>query len=165
MATHQKSIMSDYFLLTALKVWGPLRKPTSSIFQAFNWYKNSFGEIHISQGLDWGSPLSHNSLLSEFTRPRFSAFFRKKRFCFFVFFIGQVWSFKIVKYWPRSFLPFIDLSWFSVQEGWILVNILQPSWRHTLSITHNYWKKYKAQFLPWVFMTGCHNLLLWIWEV
>jgi len=45
----------------------------------------------------------------------------------FVFFIGQVWSVKIVEYWPRSFLRFIDLSSFSVQEGWILVNIPQPS--------------------------------------
>ena len=42
---NQKRIMGQHWI----KFWGPLRKPTSDKFQAFNWSKNSFGEIHISQ--------------------------------------------------------------------------------------------------------------------
>lgn len=53
------------------------------ILSVYNWSKNSFGEIHVSQGLDWTFlSLSNNSLSSGFTRPRFSAFSRKKRFYF-----------------------------------------------------------------------------------
>ena len=42
---NQKRIMGQHWI----KFCGPLRKPTSDKFQAFNWSKNSFGEIHISQ--------------------------------------------------------------------------------------------------------------------
>ena len=37
-----------------------LSEEDSNSVQRFNWSKNNFGEIHISQGLDWAFPsLSH----------------------------------------------------------------------------------------------------------
>lgn len=46
MATaHQDSLLTHW-----IKVCGPLRKPTSDYFQAFNWPKNNFGEITYLKG-------------------------------------------------------------------------------------------------------------------
>ena len=74
MTTYQEYTISHYSLLTTMnkKVECPaLRKPTFDWFQAFNWYKNNLGKIHISQGRDWARiPLFHYSLLAKLNARR-----------------------------------------------------------------------------------------------
>ena len=50
-----------HYVLTVLNKSLPTSRETNfRLIQAFNWSKNNFGEIHISQGLDWAFPsLSH----------------------------------------------------------------------------------------------------------
>ena len=42
-----------------IKVLGPPRKTSFRWIEVCNWSKNNFGEIQISQGLDWHFPLWH----------------------------------------------------------------------------------------------------------
>ena len=49
-----------YFLTALNKSLRTSREANFRLIQAFNWSKDNFGEIHISQGLDWAFPsLSH----------------------------------------------------------------------------------------------------------
>ena len=48
-----------------MKVCRPLRETNFRLIQAFNWSRNTFGEIQITQGIDWSFPSQSLLLISD----------------------------------------------------------------------------------------------------
>ena len=75
-----------YFLTALNKSLRTSRETNFRLIQTFNWSKNNFAEIHMSQGLDWVFPfLSHYgswyatiALLDTTFGPRFLGFYLAK---------------------------------------------------------------------------------------
>ena len=60
-------------------------------------------------------------------------------------FIDQVCSVKMAGYWPCSFFASL---WTKEEKKKNLANI-QPSWPHTWSITHTYWRLVGRKYIPY----------------